>query len=177
MFDTMTMTKATAALCGSLLVYLLGGWGAELLYHSGGHGKGHGDYHHQAYVIPVERADHGGDEEEEEAIDFNLVLASADAGKGERVWGKCKSCHKLESGANGTGPYLANLIDRDKGAAEGFNYSEALASAEGAWTPDNLQAFLEDPKGYLPGNKMNFRGLAKVEDRANLIAYLQTVGQ
>ena len=53
MFDTMTMTKAVGGFCGTFLVFLLGGWAAEEIYHSGG--GGHGDHHEQAYVIPVER--------------------------------------------------------------------------------------------------------------------------
>jgi len=55
-------------------------------------------------------------------------------------------------------------------------YSEAiLAVADQAWTPENLNAFLENPKGYMPGTKMSFAGLPKVEDRANVIAYLASV--
>lgn len=171
MFDTMTMTKALGAACGSLLVFLLGGWAAEAIYHPGG---GHGDHAEQAYVIPT------GDEEEvevveEEAPDFTALLASADTGKGERVFNKCKACHKLDDGANGTGPHLFGLVGREKAVVAGFGYSDSLTGMDGAWTADNLNAFLENPKGYAPGTKMSFSGLKKIEDRANLIAYLDTI--
>lgn len=171
MFDTMTMTKALGAICGSLLVFLLGGWAAEAIYHPGG---GHGDHAEQAYVIST------GDEDaaevvEEEAPDFDLLLASADTGKGERVFNKCKACHKLEDGANGTGPHLFGVVGRDQGVVDGFGYSDSVAGLGGAWTAGELNAFLENPKGYAPGNKMSFSGLSKVEDRANLIAYLDTI--
>ena len=42
MFDTMTMTKAVGAVCGSLLVFMLAGWAGESLYHVGA--TGHGDH-------------------------------------------------------------------------------------------------------------------------------------
>ncbi|RLJ51811.1 cytochrome c [Litoreibacter meonggei] len=173
MFDTMTMTKVLGALCGSLLVFLLGGWAADLIYH-GGEG-GHGDEHQQAYVIEVE----GGEaevEEEVEEIDFAAVMAEADAEKGSKVFSKCKACHKLEDGANGTGPHLYGVVGRDVAAVGDFGYSDVLSGNGGAWTPEELQAFLENPKAYAPGTKMSFAGLKKIDDRANLIAYLETIG-
>jgi len=169
MFDTMTMTKAVGALCGAFLVFLLGKWAAEELYHVGGHGEDHA----QGYVIDL-----GGDEpaEDEPEVDFAVLLASADAGQGERVWSKCRACHKLENGENGTGPHLWGVVDREVGAVDGFSYSGALVAVADVWTPDNLNAFLENPKGYAPGTKMSFAGLDDAEDRANLIAYLATIG-
>jgi len=171
MLDTMTMTKVTAALCGSLLVFLLGGWVAESIYHIGG--KHHGEDHHQAYSIEVEG---GEDEVVEEGPDFATLLASADVGKGERVFGKCKACHQLADGANGTGPHLYAVVGRAVAAADGFGYSGALSEATDAWTPEALNGFLENPKSYAPGTSMGFAGLKKPEDRANVIAYLETIG-
>lgn len=175
MTDTMTLTKTAAALCGALLIFLLGGWAGELLYHSGG-GHGKGDHHAQAYTIDTGEDDHGGDEAEEEVIDFAAIFAAADAAKGEKVFGKCRSCHKLEDGANGTGPHLYGVVDRAMANVDGFGYSSALSEKGEAWTAENLYAFLENPKGYVQGTSMAFAGLRKSEDRANLIAYLQTIG-
>ena len=167
--DTMTLTKTMGALCGALLIFLLGNWAAEGLYHVGG---GHGDDHHQAYTIEV---DDGAPEEEVAEVSFDEVYASADAGKGERVWSKCRACHKLESGANGTGPYLFGVVGREVQGVDGFNYSGALAdSGADVWSPDNLNHFLENPRGFANGTSMAFAGLSSVEDRANLIAYLDT---
>ncbi|MEC7670711.1 MAG: c-type cytochrome, partial [Pseudomonadota bacterium] len=104
--------------------------------------------------------------------DFATVFASADAGAGEKVFGKCRACHKLVEGENAVGPYLYGVVGRATGAASGFNYSGALSAATDAWTPEALNAFLENPAGYAPGTTMSFRGLPDVEDRANLIAYL-----
>jgi cytochrome c len=169
MFDTMTITKAGGALCGSLLVFLLGGWAAEGLYHTGG---GHGDEVVQGYVI-----DTGAEETETavEEVDFATLYAAADAAAGEKVFAKCKACHKVD-GNDGTGPHLNGVVDRAKAASAGFGYSDALkAMADTAWSPENLYAFLENPRGYAPGNKMSFAGLPKSEDRVNLIAYLATL--
>ncbi|MDA7426099.1 c-type cytochrome [Thalassococcus lentus] len=172
MLDTMTFTKILGGFCGALLIFLLGKWGAETIYH-GGKGHGHGDDHAMAYAIEV---DEGGPTEEVVEVAFADVYAAADAAKGEKVWGKCRACHKLEAGANGTGPYLHGVVDRAVGAADGFNYSGKLTAAADVWSPDNLNGFLENPKGYAPGTTMSFKGLPKVEDRANLIAYLATFG-
>ncbi|WP_319824926.1 cytochrome c family protein [Thalassovita sp.] len=171
MFDTMTLTKVGGALCGSLLVFLLGNWAAETLYHMGG---GHGD-HAQAYVIDTGEGDSHGAAEEEAGPDFATLLAEADVEAGAKVFGKCKACHKIEDGANATGPYLFGIVDRAVGAADGFAYSGALTAVAETWTAENLNGFLENPKGFAPGTKMSFAGLKKVGDRADLIAYLATL--
>lgn len=169
MLDTMTITKAVGAGCGALLVLLMGSWAADAIY---GTPEVHGDEEHaQAYAIEVAEAEPAG-EAAEEGPPFAEVFAAADAAAGEKVFGKCRTCHKLD-GTDGTGPHLNGVVDRQKGAAEGYGYSDALLAMAGdAWTAENLNAFLENPKGYMPGTKMNFAGLPKVEDRANVIAYL-----
>jgi len=172
MFDTMTITKAGGALCGSLLVFLLGSWVAEAVYH--GAEGGHGEEKAQAYVI-----DTGASEEPAEgeapAEDFSVVLAAADAAAGEKVFAKCKACHKVD-GTDGTGPHLNGIVGKAKAASPGFPYSEVLVGmAADTWTPENLNAFLQSPKTYAPGTKMSFAGLPKIEDRANVIAWLATV--
>ncbi|WP_104020336.1 c-type cytochrome [Roseovarius nitratireducens] len=171
MFDTMTLTKATGAICGSLLVFLLGGWAAESIYSMGG---GHGEDHAQGYVIDT--GDEGASEEPaDEGPDLAALFAEADAGKGERVFNKCKACHQVEDGANGVGPHLYDVVSRDVGSVGGFGYSGALSEAADVWTAENLFAFLENPAGYAPGTSMGFAGLGKPEDRANVIAYLDGV--
>lgn len=177
MFDTMTLTKITAAFCGALLIFLLGGWLAESIYHVGhdDHG-GHGDDHgpKQAYAIDVPESGAGAVVEEGPSLEE--LLAVADASKGERVFGKCKACHKIEDGANGTGPHLYNVVDRAVGSVDGYGYSGALVAVAEIWDAEALDGFLLSPKKYAPGTKMGFAGLPKAEDRANLIAYLQTLG-
>ncbi|WP_298841841.1 cytochrome c family protein [uncultured Roseobacter sp.] len=165
MLDTMTFTKAAGGICGALLVFLLGKWAAEELYHVDAHGEA-------AYVIEVES---GEDVAEVEEVDFATVLASASVEDGAKVFRKCSACHKLEDGANGTGPHLYGVVGRDKGAVDGFAYSDTLASMDGDWSAENLSGFLERPSSYAPGTSMSFAGLKKVEDRADVIAYLDSL--
>jgi len=171
MFDTMTMTKAVGAVCGSLLVFLLGSWAAETIYVGS-----EDEEHEQAYVIEVEGGDEQPAEEAVVEVDFAVMMGDADAEKGAKVFSKCKACHKLEQGKNGTGPSLYGIVGREIAASDGYGYSDVLSAKEGVWTPDQLQAFLENPKAYAPGTKMSFAGLKKISDRANIIAYLETIG-
>jgi cytochrome c len=171
MFDTMTGVKIVGGFCGALLVFLLAGWAAEAIYHIGG---GHGETE-QAYLIPVETGDASGDAAAGEEVPFTDVFAAADPGAGERLFRQCGTCHKLD-GSNGTGPHLDGVVGRGVGAVSGFAYSDPMAAHGGEWTPEELNVFLEDPAGFVPGTKMTYRGMDDVEDRANLIAYLQTVG-
>lgn len=168
MFDTMTLTKIVGSLCGALLVLLMGKWAGELLYDTS---PGHGDGHGQAYVIDTGSDDEGGGEAEE-GPSLAELWAEADVEKGAKVFGKCKACHKLEDGANATGPYLYGVVGRDVSSAAGFSYSGSLKPVVDVWTPETLNAFLEDPKGYTPGTSMGFSGLKKATDRINVIAYL-----
>ncbi|MEM5477506.1 cytochrome c family protein [Pacificibacter sp. AS14] len=169
MFDTMTLTKAVSAICGTLLFFLFGSWAAEALYHTGG---GHGD-HAQAYVIEVEDS---APVEEAVAVDFGPILAAADPASGESIFGKkCSACHTVTS-ADKTGPHLNGAFNRDIGSIAGFGYSGVLTELEGNWTADALNHFLEKPKGFAPGTKMTFAGFKKIDDRADVIAYLQSLG-
>ena len=170
MFDTMTMTKVLGGLCGTLLVFLLGKWVAEELYHTGGHGD-----HDQAYVIPVDDA--GGDVVIEEGPSFEEIYATADADAGAGLWRACSACHALEQGDNGVvGPYLYGVVGREVAASEGFDYSGSLIAVNDVWTPEELNLFLENPRGYAPGTAMTYSGMRKIEDRADLIAYLDSLG-
>jgi len=168
MFDTMTLTKGFGSLCAGLLVLLLGGWAAESLYNI----ENHGEDHVRGYVIDTGVEEFAAEEVVEVA--FADVYATADASAGERLWRQCSACHQLEPGANGVGPYLHGVVDRPKHSAEGYNYSDALLSQDGAWTPENISAFIESPRAYAPGTAMAYNGMRDVEDRANLIAYLAT---
>jgi cytochrome c len=106
------------------------------------------------------------------------LLASADPAKGEAVFAKCTSCHTInQGGANGIGPNLHGVVGEGIGTgAGGFAFSDALKSKGGNWTFEALNDWLKSPKAYAPGTKMTFAGLSKPEDRANLIAYLNTQG-
>ena len=103
------------------------------------------------------------------------TAAAQDATEGERAFRRCAACHQVgPDAANRIGPHLHGVVGRDKGAVDGFRYSGPMTDAPGAWTPENLYRFIENPRGYLPGTTMAYNGMRRSEDRANLIAYLET---
>jgi cytochrome c len=171
MFDTMTLTKIVGGFCGAFLVFLLGGFFSEFIYHEP---ASHDGEVHQAYTIDTGDDGHGGDEEMVEAV-FADVYAAADAGAGERLFRQCQACHKVDDGANGTGPHLYSVVGRDVASVDGYNYSDAMGEKDGDWSPEALNGFLTNPKKYTPGTKMTYKGLSDIEDRANLIAWLDSL--
>lgn len=173
MFDTMTLTKVTGAVCGSLLVYLFISWAGEAIYHGGGAESHGGEEVAQAYSIAVDDAAPAGGAAAE-GPPWAEVYAAADAAAGEKVFKKCAACHKVD-GSNGTGPHLNGVVGRARGSVEGFAYSEGMASVQDPWTPELIEVFLLNPKADVKGTKMGFAGLPKIEDRANVIAYLATL--
>lgn len=171
MFDTMKMTKIVGALCGSLLIFLLGKWVADSLYSTAPVAHG-GEEVTQAYSVATGSEGGAAAPAAEEGPAFAELFAAADAAAGEKVFAKCAACHKLD-GTDGTGPHLNGAVGRPIGSVGGFAYSEALVAMAGkSWTPEELNAFLENPKAYAKGTKMSFAGLPKAQDRANVIAYL-----
>lgn len=173
--DTMKSTKIVAGLCGSLLVFMLGGWAASAIYGGGGGHHGAEGEHDQGYLIEV-AASGDGDSGAEQALPFEDVMAAADPAKGEKVFSKCKACHSLTAGENKTGPSLHGVVNRKVDTEAGFSYSGALEKVADTWTPENLYHFLENPKKFAPGTAMSFSGLKKDTDRADLIAYLEQQG-
>jgi cytochrome c len=108
------------------------------------------------------------------------AMAAGDPANGEKVFKRCTACHVVNAEQNRVGPYLKGVIGRQAGHVEGFKYSEAMAAkgAEGmVWDDATLDAYLADPKGYIPKNKMAFPGLKKPEERADVIAYLKQAAQ
>jgi cytochrome c len=106
-----------------------------------------------------------------------LNLEGVDAAAGEKVFAKCSACHSIEAGgANGVGPNLHAIMGANIAAKPGFAYSDALASKGGQWTWDEMNAWLKNPKGYATGTKMSFAGLSKIEDRAAVALYMNSMG-
>ncbi len=110
-------------------------------------------------------------------VPIETLLASADPAKGEATFKKCASCHTVNAGgANGIGPNLHGVVGRGVGKAAGFAYSPDLAAHGGNWDFKTLNSWLAGPKAMVAGTKMTFAGLDSGEDRANVIAYLNTQG-
>jgi cytochrome c len=123
----------------------------------------------------VSQEGEGGGAEAEQPIAF--FLASADPRLGEQVFKKCTACHNATpGGANVVGPNLHGIMGAPVAAKPGFAYSDALKSKGGTWTWDAMSDWIKSPKGFAPGTKMTFAGISKPEDRANLLAWLNSQG-
>lgn len=118
-------------------------------------------------------------EEEPIVVAAAPVIDEALAKKGEKVFKKCKACHKVGEGAkNKTGPVLNGIVNAPIGSVEGFKYSKTfkkLAEAGAVWDMDALHGFLTKPKKWAKGTKMSFGGLRKEQDRLAVIEYLKSV--
>lgn len=103
--------------------------------------------------------------------------AECNLDKGQKTFAnKCGICHVAAAGAAHTvGPNLHGIYGREPAKAEGFNYSEAMATKQGAWDESRLDAFLTSPNTVVPGTAMPFQGLKSAVERQNLICYLQTL--
>jgi cytochrome c len=109
----------------------------------------------------------------------SALLASANAEAGKAIFKQCQACHTIDKGGkNAVGPNLYDVVGRKKASHEGFSYSAAMqafaAKGDGTWTYEELNRFIANPKADVPGTKMTFVGLKKVQDRANLEAFLRT---
>src|SRR5215813_2913626 len=130
----------------------------------------------------------GSSELEVRALLAALILASAcvfhgqaraagEAAAGKTVFAnQCSSCHTVEVGKNGFGPSLAAVIGRKAGTLPGFTYSPAMAQASLVWNDKNLDEFLAASTQKVPGTSMPV-SLPNATDRANVIAYLETLGR
>lgn len=119
------------------------------------------------------------------------LAADGDPAKGEVIFKQCMACHRIGEGAkNLIGPVLNNVIGRQAGTAEGFNYSPLnKASGENGlvWSEDLINQYLPDPNAFLKkfltdkgkpelavgSTKMTFK-LANDQQRADVIAYVKT---
>ena len=112
------------------------------------------------------------------AVPIEALLAKADPAKGADVFKKCASCHTVnQGGANGIGPNLYGILGDTEGAGRGgFAFSDGLTKLGGKWDFATLNKWLTDPRGMVAGTKMTFAGLDDPQDRANVMAYLNTQG-
>jgi cytochrome c len=110
----------------------------------------------------------------EAPVDFAALLRETEPAAGEKVFGKCKSCHSVDKGdKHRVGPNLYDVVGKDIASRDGFAYSGTLSEIAGDWTYDQLNAFLTAPAKFAPGTKMSFAGLKDAADRAAVIRYLR----
>lgn len=104
------------------------------------------------------------------------ALAQGDPAKGETVFRRCMACHVVDREVNRVGPHLVDVFGRKAGSVEDYRYSSGLADADFVWDETNLDPWLADPRGYIPGTKMVFK-VPGEQDRADLIAYLKSLSE
>ena len=128
----------------------------------------------EAGGYPIEGVEtEGGPAEEAKPIEF--YLASADAAAGEQVFKKCTACHNAEpGGSNALGPALYGVMGNPIAGHPGYAFTDALKSKGGTWDWKTMSEWLASPKKFAPGTKMTFAGLSKPEDRANVMAFLNS---
>lgn len=104
-------------------------------------------------------------------------LAGANVEHGKALFQKlCFTCHTIDKGgANKVGPNQWNLVGRKKGSEEGFSYSSGMKAMTGEWTYEDINHMIHKPTSFVKGTKMAFAGVAKEQDRADIIAYLRTM--
>lgn len=170
--DSFEFNKIAMAVLGTAFLVMGLNFAADGLFHTE-------NPEQKGYAIEIAEADTSSENEEPAGPAFDPVeplLASADIGAGESGFKKCAACHDISpGGANKVGPALYGVVNRDIASVDGFSYSGALKEyGEGKqWTYESLNGFLWKPKTYVKGTSMGFGGIKKVEDRANLIAYLR----
>jgi len=115
-----------------------------------------------------------------EASAFAAMVAAGDVAAGQTASFQCIGCHTFGEGeAARVGPNLFGVVGRPVASVDGFAYSAAMANAGadgGIWSIEFLNAFLTSPQAAIPGTTMGFGGIADEATRANLIAYLATLG-
>ena len=127
-------------------------------------------------AVPEHPAEGAQAEKAAPAEPIEKLLASAQPAKGEQSAKKCLACHTLtKGGPNRVGPNLWGIVNRPKASEPGFAYSDVLKSKGGNWTIDDLNQFINSPRTFAPGTKMTFVGVPKDAERADLLAYLNTL--
>jgi cytochrome c len=160
---------AGAVLATGLLVLGLKNFGSELFKTEAPEKPG--------YAIEVAQAGAAAGATDVKAEPLPVLLAKADVGKGMAGAKACASCHSFEKGgANKVGPHLWDIVGRKMGSADGFTYSDSFkAMGDKPWEFDALDAWLKAPKEFIKGTKMAFGGIRNDQDRANVIAYLNSL--
>ena len=103
-------------------------------------------------------------------------MATASAERGANVAKQCQACHNFQEGAGAKiGPDLYGVVDRPIASVAGFNYSAPLKAKGGTWDFDELNKWLTKPSADVPGTAMTFAGLSNEKQRADVIAYLNSL--
>jgi cytochrome c len=169
--DSFELNKILGAILGTCLVLLVLNFTANALFAAVPPAK-------PGFEIAVKEEAAGGEAAapaKSEPIEKLLQTASVE--KGAAAAKKCLACHTFAKGEpNRVGPNLWGIVGDHKGEGRGgFNFSAAMKAKGGEWTDEDLNQFLTNPKGFIPGTAMGFAGISKDSERADVIDYLHTL--
>jgi cytochrome c len=107
---------------------------------------------------------------------LTMPVNAQDASSGKKLFvANCSICHSPQPGRNLVGPSLFNVVNRHSGQIPDFHYSEANKNSGLVWNVGTLDRYLTAPRQVVPGTKMTFPGLNDPQQRADVIAYLETL--
>src|SRR6266436_4151939 len=168
--DSFELNKIIGAVLASCLVLLVTNFTADALFSPQMPAK-------PGFEIAVKETEGGAKEAAAAPSEpIEKLLQTASIEKGAAAAKKCQACHTFAKGdKNGVGPNLYAVVGDKKGEGRGFNFSAAMKGKGGTWTIDDLNQFIANPKGFVPGTAMGFAGIQKDSERADVIAYLNSM--